>query len=264
MKRSLGEAYSCILSGQSRFFEFSGTLTTVIFLGDYPGIDWLRIKAGYLSRGARIVPRGRLSCELSVRAQRPLSGPLFGGFSIDCTEIASLQPCAPMIPDWAMNPPFAEIFGWAISYGPPVVLLVLGIYFFFAGRSQIRQLAGPAVGGASTSMRDFQEGEWELVYPKRRATRDLTEYMPDLRLSDDPFVINLFEGRERDKLFPLLEAEQISAWARPMSGGEPPLTRLSGSIWKTHYLVAMPKAQFDHTQTFLKTRARHETSYYDL
>src|ERR1035437_2465984 len=96
---------------------------------------------------------------------------------------------------------------------------------------------------------------------------DLVESIPNLRVADSPAAIALFDGHERDKIVPLLEAGKLTAWARGMGTGEPPLLKLDGSIWRSHYLQFLPKMQGEvktKNQTFLKTNARHENSYYDI
>jgi hypothetical protein len=96
---------------------------------------------------------------------------------------------------------------------------------------------------------------------------DIAASYPDIRVADTPPIIALFEGKQRDKLIPLLEAEKITAWGRPMGGrGEPPPIRLDGKLWRTHHLLFLPKTvgQFDINQTYLKTNTRQETTYYDV
>src|SRR5262249_35768190 len=51
--------------------------------------------------------------------------------------------------------------------------------------------------------------------------------LPDLRVADNSRVASLFESDERDKLFPLLEANKLTAWARPMKGNDA-LTSIPG------------------------------------
>lgn len=96
---------------------------------------------------------------------------------------------------------------------------------------------------------------------------DLAESLPNLRVADSPDAIALFDGRERDNIIPLLEAGKLTAWARGMGAGEPALLKLDGSIWRSHYLQFLPKKPGEvkaKNQTFLKTNARHESSYYDI
>src|SRR5260370_1008383 len=92
----------------------------------------------------------------------------------------------------------------------------------------------------------------------------ISDSLSDLRVADSPRVSRLFESDERDKLFPLLEAEKLTAWARPRKGNDP-LGRLPGNIWKSHFLLSMPKeGQWDRAQTFIKTKAGQETMWFDL
>jgi hypothetical protein len=94
---------------------------------------------------------------------------------------------------------------------------------------------------------------------------DILEAVPDLRISDEPTVIVLFETAERDRLLPLLELGKLSSWARPMSPGEPPLTSLVGKVWSTHYFYSLPKhGPGTKTQSFLKTKNGQQTAYYDV
>jgi hypothetical protein len=91
------------------------------------------------------------------------------------------------------------------------------------------------------------------------------EYVPNVRIADSPAIIALFEGTAADKLLPLLEAEKLSSWARPMGSGQPPLAMLPVEIWKCHHLEFCPKND-EHrwqNQTFIQTNARSETIYYD-
>jgi hypothetical protein len=92
------------------------------------------------------------------------------------------------------------------------------------------------------------------------------EFIPDVRVADAPNVIKLFEGTDADKLIPLLEAEKISAWARPMGPGEPPPIRVPGTVWRTHKFVFFPKGEGPgrRNQTFIQTRSDNVTLYFDL
>ena len=88
--------------------------------------------------------------------------------------------------------------------------------------------------------------------------------IPDLRVADAPSIVALLESKERDKLFPLLEAERLRAWARPMTGGEPPLTKLPGATWVSHHLIFHAKSGAGTiNQTYFRNR-RNELKYYDL
>jgi hypothetical protein len=95
------------------------------------------------------------------------------------------------------------------------------------------------------------------------------EDIPDLRVADSDLVMALFESSERDKLLPLLEAERLRSWARPMRGNEPgkdpPPVILKGETWRNNYLQFFPKREGQYrAQTFLKTKSRHESSYFDV
>jgi hypothetical protein len=96
--------------------------------------------------------------------------------------------------------------------------------------------------------------------------------IPDLRVADSPSAVELFEGRERDKLFPLLETEKLMAWARPMYSGLPPgsgnapLARLPGATWAGHVFFNYPSDGSSRmiNQTFIRTKGRLESKWYDI
>jgi hypothetical protein len=137
------------------------------------------------------------------------------------------------------------IFFFGLATSTVVVLVILG---YRADRKTISPSASP-----TASLLD-----------------DVAESIPDVRVADNPSVIDLFQGNERDKLFPLLEAEKLAAWARPDKGPAPgveaSLTKLVGSTWKSHYFVFYPRVpgQFERNQTFVKGKGPLETSYYDV
>jgi hypothetical protein len=97
-------------------------------------------------------------------------------------------------------------------------------------------------------------------------SRDYIRYIPDVRVADVPTALHLFDGRDADKLIPLLEAGKITAWARPMGSGEPPLIQVPGDIWRNHALWFVEKGGDPQmrNQTFVKTKSRQETAYYDV
>jgi hypothetical protein len=144
--------------------------------------------------------------------------------------------------------PYIPSYDVALHYGPAVVLVCVGVWSFY---------------------RTGQAAKESIPIQSATATAAFVEDIPDLRVADSPLAIELFEGAERDKLLPLLEAEKLGAWARPMRGEKPgrdaaPVI-LKGDVWRTHYLQFFPKeGQWERAQTFLKTKARHETSYYDV
>lgn len=88
---------------------------------------------------------------------------------------------------------------------------------------------------------------------------------PDVRVADDLIVWGLFESSDRDKLFPLLEDGKIQAWGR-LGNGFPPLMKIPHDLWRTNYIIrlAEPLVAGRINQTFLKSKSRHESSYYDV
>jgi len=94
----------------------------------------------------------------------------------------------------------------------------------------------------------------------------LAEFIPDVRVADSLTAQRIFEGQDGDKLIPLLEAEKIFAWARPVGRGEPPPIRIPGGTWRTNQLWCMPKGDNPHmrNQTFIKSKTGSETIYFDL
>lgn len=98
---------------------------------------------------------------------------------------------------------------------------------------------------------------------------DIADAIPDLRVAESDLVLAILANKESDKLLPLLEGEKLRSWARPMHGNDPgkdpPPVILKGDIWRTHYIQFFPKAEGRfRAQTFLKTKARHESSYFDV
>lgn len=91
------------------------------------------------------------------------------------------------------------------------------------------------------------------------------EGVPDVRVADDLIAWRLFDSPERDKLFPLLEDGKIQAWGR-LGNGHPPLMKIPAESWRTNYIhrTADPLVAGRINQTFMKSKARHETSYYDV
>ncbi len=176
------------------------------------------------------------------------------------------------------NPNVAIELGYALArHGDARILMVLNTAY--GSRDglpfDIKHKAGPIMYrlAESASNKDIAEEKARLVPKLVEALRafkpieasTVLSSLPDLRVADNPRVIDLFEGDQRDKLFPLLEAEKLTAWARPMKSGELPLTRLPGNIWKSHFLLSLPKErQWDRAQSFIKTQARQETIWYDL
>lgn len=157
---------------------------------------------------------------------------------------------------------------WALARGLPAPVIaaiafvtlgisVLVLLAFLGYRAQRRGAAGKTSGTKAA--------------PQSTAiSADIAEHIPDLRVADNPSVIELFDGNEKDKLFPLLEANKLTAWARPMRGEAPgkeaaPVI-LKGDIWKTHYFDfhARVPGQFDRNQIFIKTKTRNDTRYYDV
>lgn len=150
----------------------------------------------------------------------------------------------PMIPDWLADASQAWplAMDWAVSYGPPAALFALGGYFFWTGRRAIRDLVGEA------------------------DTRgDLSEHIPNLRVADRHFARKLFEQPQSDALIPLLEAEKVASWGRPMGPGEPPPIKIPGTLWRTHTLhFVAGRDQWAKSQTYLKSNGRQDTAYYDI
>jgi hypothetical protein len=94
-------------------------------------------------------------------------------------------------------------------------------------------------------------------------TSDFANDIPDVRIADDVVAEELFESGERDKLLPLLEGGKIDAWGR-LGNGHPPLMKIPSDLWRTNYLVRYPASSGGINQTFLKSKVRHETTYYDV
>jgi len=114
---------------------------------------------------------------------------------------------------------------------------------------------------------EVNRAEALAIWPSTRATINpiIDEHIPDVRVADRPAVLDLFKGHEVNKILPLLEAGLLTAWGRPMGSGEPPLTGIEATDWKTHYLEFLPKErQWTLNQTFLKSKRTHATKYFDV
>jgi len=97
----------------------------------------------------------------------------------------------------------------------------------------------------------------------------MSEHRPDVRVADSPNALMLFEGKEGDTLLPLLEAEKIIAWARRMGGrpgDHPAPIKVRGAVWRDHIIEFHPRGEGPGriNQTFIKTRARNESVFYDV
>ncbi len=88
--------------------------------------------------------------------------------------------------------------------------------------------------------------------------------IPDVRIAEDPIARSLFETSERDKLIPLLEAGKIDAWGR-LGYGFPPTIKIPADLWRTNHLEYHQGTSGQSiNQTFLRSNARHESTYYDI
>jgi hypothetical protein len=92
---------------------------------------------------------------------------------------------------------------------------------------------------------------------------EYADEIPDIRIADDTAASSLFESNERDKLLPLLERGRIEAWGR-LGNSHPPLMKIPSDAWRMNYLVCYPAPTGGINQTFLKSKARHESTYYDV
>jgi hypothetical protein len=166
------------------------------------------------------------------------------------------------------SPSLDQILRW----GPPLAFAGVGGLLFWKTRSRPSMVEDAKIGTSTVQTSASQVSlDWPIRAIDQRMPDEaslpsaIKEEIPDLRISDDPSIVALFEGAERDKLLPLLEIERIIAWGRPMGPGDPPLTRISGRLWSTHFLLTLPKqGQWSESQSFLKTKARQQTSYYDI
>jgi hypothetical protein len=98
----------------------------------------------------------------------------------------------------------------------------------------------------------------------RSSADDPIKSIPNLRVADSPAASALFQHPEQDKTIPMLESGYLTAWARKMGPGTPPLIKLEGSIWRSHHLQYFPKGTRGQNQTFIKTNVRDDSAYYDL
>jgi hypothetical protein len=92
---------------------------------------------------------------------------------------------------------------------------------------------------------------------------EFTNGIPDVRIADDAAIWRLFETKDRDLLFPLLERGKLDAWGRLGNG---PLTKIPSEQWAAHYLDNRPADGPGRiNQTFFRPRSRpYESTYYDV
>jgi hypothetical protein len=143
--------------------------------------------------------------------------------------------------------------GDIFRYGPPAVLAVVGFWLLTRPRTEKKKPGDSGRFGHATVK------QIPHVEPL-----EFAESYPDIRVADAPTVIELFEGKERDKLIPLLEAEKITAWGR-LGFGDPPLLKMPGNIWRSNHLVFLPMtAGQTKNQTFIRKNGRIESTYFDV
>lgn len=123
-------------------------------------------------------------------------------------------------------------------------LLILGAYPIYISPAVVKRLRGRL--------------------SRKAAKETAIEGVPDVRSADDLVVWQLFESPERDKLFPLLEGGKIQAWGR-LGNGFPPLMKIPATHWRTHYIKRIADVVPGRiNQTYMKSKGRHESSYYDV
>jgi hypothetical protein len=179
---------------------------------------------------------------------------------------------------WVLLEAVLDIRGWLVTLG------VWAVTFFGASldmlRSPLNVWLVSLLAAACAAILYIAWCFFRLSYRTKGAqalpsvdkpTHLFADAIPDFRVADAPSAMKLFEGKERDKLFPLLEAERLTAWARPMYSGLPPgsgsapLARLPGSTWATHVLFCLPSSgPGTINQTFIKTKGRLESKWYDI
>jgi hypothetical protein len=147
----------------------------------------------------------------------------------------------------------------ALHWGIPVALVAAGLFLFWrTGQHHHSQIEAIR---AWLGPRKKQKENLHIPHI-------LPEGLPDLRIADNPRVAALFESGEQDKLFPLLEADRLHLWARPMrsreAGKENALGKLPGSIWKDHFLAYLPQVEGQfRAQTFIKMQRGQQSVWFD-
>jgi hypothetical protein len=158
---------------------------------------------------------------------------------------------------------------WVSAAGGGVVTLFTAAY---DGRSVTDVLLAVALGiaifalsaaGIITLVKRIRSPAVQAIAPATQI--ESVNGAPDVRVADDLIVWGLFESSDRDKLFPLLEDGKVQAWGR-LGNGFPPLMKIPQDLWRTNYIIriAEPLVPGRINQTFLKTKSRHESSYYDV
>jgi hypothetical protein len=153
-----------------------------------------------------------------------------------------------------------EFFGWITGGGLLMTIAALiadwGAFGVFCAA-----LLGVAVVGIIAIVWRVLHLSRPIEPPVSGPQDEFSERYPNLRVADHQAVLSLFEGDERDKLFPLLEVGKLTAWARPMYSGLPPgsgnapLTKLPGETWASHIFFHIPSSgPGTINQTFIKTK----------
>jgi hypothetical protein len=98
---------------------------------------------------------------------------------------------------------------------------------------------------------------------------DFAQFYPDVRVADNPDIIALFNGAERNKLMGLLDADWIWTWARPLhpsDGISTDFIRIQGTDWH-RYRIDFEKKTDDPrsvNHTYLRSKRGNTAVFYDL
>jgi hypothetical protein len=147
---------------------------------------------------------------------------------------------------------------WLWVGGVAIFIVTMLVLFLVLAREALKDKRGRFIASAASTRPTNIEKTGPIVVPTLR------DDLPDVRVADNPRVCRLFESNERDKLFPLMEAEKLTVWARPMKGDDK-LLHLQGHTWRTHFFMFLPK-QGEQTrhQTFVKTQAGQQLIWFDV
>jgi hypothetical protein len=113
------------------------------------------------------------------------------------------------------------------------------------------------------------EARWT---PKNPEPPDIAESYANVRIADNPSIQELLNGGERTKLLGLLTAGKLDAWARPMRGNRD-FVKMPKEAWEKHYIdihlnsgesINRDGAFKTHSQTYLRTKQRNESTHYDV
>jgi hypothetical protein len=153
--------------------------------------------------------------------------------------------------------PLDALPGWVRFWGPWIGLEIVAI----GGLGKVFEWWDTSHSGNPASQKQG-----------RPSASGETDY-PTVRVADAEPILELFRNADdRRRLIALLEKGRINAWARSMARGpttplayDTDLLAIPSAAWSTHELKFLPeRGQGTRNQTFLQTKDRGYSTYYDV